>query len=47
LRQGALFSLRWEWVDLMARVIRFPVDARGADNKGVPAVLPLSMRATC
>jgi integrase len=46
LRQGALFSLRWEWIDLRARVIRFPVDARGADNKGVPAVLPLSMRAT-
>ncbi|WP_103852211.1 tyrosine-type recombinase/integrase [Burkholderia pseudomallei] len=45
LRQGALFSLRWEWIDLMARIIRFPVDARGADNKGVPAVLPLSMRA--
>jgi integrase len=45
LRQGALFSLRWEWIDVKARVIRFPVDARGADNKGVPAVLPLSMRA--
>lgn len=46
LRQGALFSLRWEWVDVATRVIRFPSDARGADNKGVPAVLPLSIRAT-
>ncbi|WP_255176054.1 hypothetical protein [Bordetella genomosp. 5] len=45
LRQGALFSLRWEWVDLKSRVVRFPVEARGADNKGVPAVLPLSLRA--
>ncbi|KVD51746.1 integrase [Burkholderia ubonensis] len=45
LRQGALFSLRWQWVDLNARVIRFPVEARGADNKGVPAALPLSLRA--
>ncbi|MDG0023767.1 site-specific integrase [Trinickia sp. Y13] len=45
LRQGALFSLRWEWVDVATRVIRFPSDARGADNKGVPAVLPLSIRA--
>lgn len=45
LRQGALFSLRWEWIDLAARVIRIPVEARGADNKGVPPVLPLSTRA--
>jgi integrase len=45
LRQGALFSIPWEWADVKARVIRFPVDARGADNKGIPAVLPLSMRA--
>lgn len=45
LRQGALFSIRWEWVHLKERVIRFPVHARGADNKGVPAVLPLSSRA--
>lgn len=45
LRQGALFSLRWEWVDLRSRVVRFPAEARGADNKGVPAVLPLSTRA--
>ncbi|AJY12204.1 site-specific integrase [Burkholderia dolosa] len=45
LRQGALFGLRWEWIDLKNRVIRFPVEARGADNKGVPAVLPLSRRA--
>lgn len=45
LRQGALFSLRWEWVDLPKQVIRVPITARGAENKGVPAVLPLSKRA--
>jgi integrase len=45
LRQGALFSVRWEWLDIRNRVIRFPPEARGADNKGVPAVLPLSRRA--
>jgi len=45
LRQGALFSVRWEWLDLRNRLLRFPPDARGADNKGVPAVLPLSRRA--
>jgi integrase len=46
LRQGTLFSLRWEWVDLDARLVRIPVEARGAENKGVPAVLPLSKHAT-
>ncbi|NOK44809.1 site-specific integrase [Burkholderia thailandensis] len=45
LRQGTLFSVRWEWLDLGSRLLRFPPDARGADNKGVPAVLPLSSRA--
>jgi integrase len=45
LRQSALFSIRWEWVDLEARMVRFPAEARGADNKGVPAVIPLSRRA--
>ena len=45
LRQGALFGIRWEWLDVENRMIRFPPDARGADNKGVPAVLPLSRRA--
>jgi integrase len=45
LRQGTLFSLRWEWVKLDARMIAFPREARGADNKGVPAQLPLSRRA--
>ncbi|SDC19974.1 Phage integrase family protein [Cupriavidus sp. YR651] len=45
LRKGSLFSLRWEWVDLPARMIRFPAEARRAANKGVPAVLPLSTRA--
>ncbi len=46
LRQRALFGVRWEWLDLEARMLRFPPDARGTDNKGVPAVLPLSLRAT-
>jgi len=45
LRQGTLFRLRWEWVDLHNRVVRIPAEARGADNKGVPPVLPLSKRA--
>lgn len=45
LRQSALFSVRWEWLDTDSRLIKFPPDARGADNKGVPAVLPLSSRA--
>jgi integrase len=45
LRQGTLFALQWEWVDLDRRLVRIPVSARGAENKGVPAVLPLSTRA--
>lgn len=45
LRQGSLFSLRWQWIDLGARMIRFPAAARSAENKGVPPVLPLSTRA--
>ncbi|MCT7328022.1 tyrosine-type recombinase/integrase [Ralstonia mojiangensis] len=45
LRQGTLFALRWEWVDLDIRMLRFPLDVRGASNKSVPAVLPLSTRA--
>ncbi|CAB3785401.1 hypothetical protein LMG28614_02123 [Paraburkholderia ultramafica] len=45
LRQSALFSVRWEWLDLDSRMLRFPPDARGADNKGIPAALPLSRRA--
>lgn len=45
LRQGMLFRLQWEWVDIDARVIRIPEEARGATNKGVPATLPLSTRA--
>jgi integrase len=45
LRQGALFSLRWEWIDFSARMIRVPVDARGTENKSVPPVLPISTRA--
>lgn len=45
LRQGTLFGLRWEWVDLEKRLIRIPLSARGAENKGVPAALPLSTKA--
>jgi integrase len=45
LRQSALFNLRWEWLELKSRLIKFPPDARGADNKSVPPVLPLSYRA--
>lgn len=45
LRKGSLFSLQWDWVDLPARMIRFPADARRTANKGVPAVLPLSSHA--
>lgn len=45
LRQGMLFELRWEWVDLNARVIRIPTDYRQKANKGVPVALPLSSHA--
>jgi integrase len=45
LRQAMLFSLRWEWVDLGARVIRIPIEFRRMANKGVPAALPLSSQA--
>ena len=45
LRQGTLFALQWEWIKLETRMIEFPPEARGADNKGVPAKLPLSRRA--
>jgi integrase len=45
LRQGALFGVQWEWLDLAGRMLRFPTEARGTDNKGMPAVLPLSRRA--
>jgi integrase len=45
LRQGALFKLRWEWIDFTARMIRVPAQARGAENKSIPPVLPMSSRA--
>ncbi len=45
LRQGALFSLQWEWVDLNNRIIRIPAEARGADNKEGGPRPPLSTRA--
>lgn len=45
LRQATLMSLKWSWIDLSRRVIRIPVSARTAENKGVPASLPLTKRA--
>ncbi|WP_207000037.1 tyrosine-type recombinase/integrase [Trinickia mobilis] len=45
LRQGALFSVQWEWLDLARRLLHFPPTARGTENKGVPPILPLSSRA--
>jgi integrase len=45
LRQGVLFDLQWAWTDLQQRLIRIPASARSAENKGVPAVLPLSTKA--
>ncbi|ASU38164.1 integrase [Herbaspirillum sp. meg3] len=45
LRQGALFSLKWEWINLSTRLISIPITSRGADNKSIPAVLPLSNHA--
>lgn len=45
LRQGTLFALEWSWINFDKRLIEFPPHARGAANKGVPAKLPLSLRA--
>ena len=45
LRQGMLFELRWDWVDLDARVIRIPISYRLKSNKGVPVAVPLSTHA--
>ncbi|WP_225869991.1 site-specific integrase [Glaciimonas sp. PCH181] len=45
LRQGMLFKLQWEWIDLSACMIRFPASAIEIANKGVPAVLPFSKHA--
>ena len=45
LRQGMLFALRWEWVNLERRVITVPASFRRHGNKGVPAFLPLSRKA--
>ena len=45
LRKGTLFKLRWEWVNLNARMIRFPANMLTTANKGIPAVLPLSSKA--
>lgn len=44
LRQAMLFELRWSWIDLDAKIIKVPVEHRETDNKGVPAVLPMSSR---
>jgi len=45
LRQGMLFELRWDWVDLDNRVIRIPISYRQKANKGVPIAVPLSTHA--
>ncbi|MDE2419795.1 MAG: Arm DNA-binding domain-containing protein, partial [Gammaproteobacteria bacterium] len=45
LRQGVLFQLRWEWIDLNTRMIRLPAYITNKANKGVPSVLPLSSQA--
>ena len=45
LRQGTLFALEWSWIKFDKRLIEFPLHARGAANKGVPAKLPLSLRS--
>lgn len=45
LRQGALFKLRWNWIDIETRLIHIPPNDRGPGNKGVPPILPLSTRA--
>lgn len=46
LRQGTLFSLLWEWVDLDRRLITFPSSVLNVKNKGVPPILPLSIKAS-
>jgi integrase len=46
LRQGMLFELRWEWVDLEQRIINIPRRYRETGNKGVPGTLPLTSKAT-
>ncbi len=46
LRQGMLFTLRWEWVDLEAQLVHIPQPYRGVGNRCVPAVLPLCRKAT-
>lgn len=45
LRQGMLFVLRWEWVDLNRQVVLIPAEYRGTGNKGVPPAIPLSRTA--
>ncbi|MBW9336299.1 site-specific integrase [Herbaspirillum sp. RU 5E] len=45
LRQGTLFKLQWEWVNLEKRLIHIPKIERESGNKGVPATVPLSTRA--
>ncbi len=45
LRQGMLFALRWDWIDLQRQVVWIPADYRSRGNKGVPAALPLSKAA--
>jgi integrase len=45
LRQGMLFELRWDWIDLSRQVVMIPAQFRAKGNKVVPAALPLSKNA--
>lgn len=45
LRQGMLFALRWDWIDLQRQVVWIPTGFRSRGNQGVPAALPLSKAA--
>lgn len=45
LRQGMLVALRWDWIDLSRQVIWIPAASRRHANKGVPAAMPLSLKA--
>jgi integrase len=45
LRQGMLFELHWDWVDLQRQIIMIPMQFRSKENKAVPAALPLSKHA--
>ena len=44
LRQGLLFKLQWEWIDLKKQLIVIPESHRKTKNKGVPRYIPMSTR---